>query len=195
MDNAINYRDLNSEIRNMPLPDMKEATDAFISQIDRNHAPRGKHAGKETYSASTYAWLQSRSERFDYVNEEEIRKSKYSRIKTEGSYSGRVGFEGKTKTALLKKVLAVALVVAAGTGTVAYSAAQADSFTKATQVVDVVDLPNESYNDYDLQLRANGDAMFVNQNGDTVKEYNGVNANALAQNYVQADEMNAGHTR
>jgi len=59
------------------------------------------------------------------------------------------------------------------------------------EVVEVVDLPNEAFNEYDLQVRANGTATFIDAEGNTMQQYNGMNANDIASSYSQT----SGHTR
>jgi len=189
MENSVFGGDI-AQLRNTPFVNINDISEERIKQYEQNHAPRGKHAGDRKYS-DNYAWLNTRPERFDYVKEEAMTDSRYKHIKSEASYGGPVGFLGKSKVEILKRVTAIAITMAAGVGTIAYSAAQADSFNKATEVVEVVDLPNEAFNEYDLQVRANGTATFIDAEGNTMQQYNGMNANDIASSYSQT----SGHTR
>jgi len=102
---------------------MEERTQQFIDHIDKSRAPRGKHAGREKFS-ETYRQNTQREERFDYVNEESINDQRFCNTKTEASYSGHVGFLGKTKVEILKRVMGAAIAFAAGTGVASYAAAE-----------------------------------------------------------------------
>ena len=124
---------------------------------------------------------------FNYVNEQIMNDSKINRMKIKGSFAGLVGFVGKHKVAILKTVVAAALAFSAVAGVAKYATAQTESFNNATQIARTVDLPNEVFSDYDLNVRNNGTATFVNSSGTEIGKYNGMDANDIVQSYVQKD--------
>ncbi len=162
---------------------LEEKTDNFIRQIDKNHErelkPRGKHAGQMKY----IEWQRRRPERYDFTQEAAFLDKRFREITTGGTGSGLVGYDGKKTVAMLKAVVALALAASIGGATVGLSMSQYDAFKEATALAETVDLPDEVYGEYNLQISNNGEAFFCNQDGKTFKEYNGVNADDLAGSY------------
>ncbi len=75
------------------------------------------------------------------------------------------------------------MVVAGGSYVAFINNANAQGYEEATAIEQTVDLPNEVYGNYDLEIQNNGDAFFVNSNGDRIQEYNGIEASEVAQSY------------
>ncbi len=124
---------------------------------------------------------------FNYVNEQIMNDPKINRMKIKGSFAGLVGFVGKHKVAILKTVVAAALAFSAAAGVAKCATAKTNSFNYATQTASEIDLPNEIFNDYDLNIKNNGSATFVNSSGTEIGKYNGMDANDIAQSYTQKD--------
>lgn len=107
-----------------------------------------------------------------------------------------VNFKKTKDRKLLKMVIAGCLagvVLATGVNAVLANM-QNQSFEEANTIEQTVDLPNDVYGNYDLEVQNNGDAYFVDENGNRVSEYNGMTAEEAADTYAGLENQSGGRS-
>ena len=94
----------------------------------------------------------------------------------------------KEKSAKICKIVAAALIATTLTGgTVALNAWQSANFERAQEVIyQDSNLQIDSLRDYTLKICANGTGYFEDQNGNTYGNVNGIDAQDLANTYVDS---------
>lgn len=173
---------------NHPAPDTFGATTVGLANLSRE-----RDFNYDGYVGGTFG--QTHGESYtDRLKRHQAEKSLASRVKSLAtnfkSFDKAKKFWGRNPKNIVVAGCLAGLVVAGGSYVAFVNNANAQGFEEATAIEQTVDLPREIFGKYDLEIQHNGEAFFVDPDGNRVKGYNGIDADTVASKYKDAEDVN-----